>query len=67
MFDNIRRLVQIIAFGIFIFQMFNSINKYIERPVVQQSSTETFEELQVPEVYVCQVESIRIENDPFNY
>lgn len=47
--------------------MFNSINKYIERPVVQQSSTETFEELQVPEVYVCQVESIRIENDPFNY
>ncbi len=53
--DNVRKLFQVIALGNFVFQMFNSINKYIEKPIVQQSSATKLEQIQVPDVYICQV------------
>ena len=56
----IRTLVQIFALGIFVFQMQNSIRKYISRPVVQQSSTTTFDSIPKPVIFVC-------EDGQFNY
>ena len=56
----VRLLVQGIAFGIFIFQMYNSIQKYIEKPVIPKKSTMPYIEIDKPVIYVCQ-------EDQFNY
>ncbi len=56
----IRSIFQLAAFGIFVFQMQNSIRKYFDKPIVQQSSTKRFDEISKPLMYVCQ-------NDQFNY
>ena len=48
-------LFQIFAFGIFIFQMQNSLSKYLPKPTIQQTSTVHFDEIHKPTIYVCQV------------
>ena len=50
----VKVIFQIVAFGIFVYQMQNSIRKYIERPIVQQTSTVRFDEIKEPIQYVCQ-------------
>ena len=49
-----RILFQFIAFGFFIFQMQNSIVKYMENPIVQHTSTTSFDKIKKPVLYVCQ-------------
>ena len=51
---KIRILIQVLAFGVFSFQMYNSMKKYIERPVIQQKSTIEYEKINKPIIYVCQ-------------
>ena len=50
-----RGLFQIFAFGLFVYQFQNSIFKYISAPIVQQTSTTTFDEIKRPLIYLCQV------------
>ena len=52
-----RILFQILALGIFLFQMENSVLKYCERPVIQQHSTITYADIPPPVIYICQVSS----------
>ena len=56
----LRILFQILAFAIFTYQMKNSVLKYIEKPILQQSSRSTIDEIQLPLLYVC-------ESSQFNY
>ena len=49
-----KRLFQIIAFGLFCFQIQNSFSKYYDEPVVQQMSYVKLDEIRMPIVYVCQ-------------
>ncbi len=53
-------LFKVLAFGIFVYQMLNSIRKYIAGPIVQISSTAKLEEIKNPEIYICQL-------NQFNY
>ena len=55
-----RRFIQIAAFGMFIFQLQNSIKKYYQNPVIIQESHLDFDEVEKPVIYVCQ-------DDQFNY
>ncbi len=45
---------QVVAFGIFVYQMQNSIRKYTERPIVRLESTVKYEEIKEPIHYLCQ-------------
>ena len=49
-----RGLFQIFALGLFVYQFQNSIFKYISAPIVQQTSTTTFDEIKKPIIYLCQ-------------
>ena len=49
-----RGLFQLFAFGLFVYQLQNSIGKYISGPIVQQTSTTTFDEIKKPFIYFCQ-------------
>ena len=49
-----RIFIQIIAFGIFLFQMQNAITKYVQKPIVQQTSTTSFQNIEKPVIYICQ-------------
>ena len=49
-----RILFQVLALGIFVFQMQNSIRKYIDKPVVSQSSVMTLDDIRKPVIYICQ-------------
>ncbi len=49
-----RILFQFIAFGIFIFQMQNSLVKYIEKPIVSHKTTTSYDKIKKPFVYICQ-------------
>ena len=51
---NLRSLVQVLALGVFTFQMYNSMKKYIERPVIQQKSVVRYEKIKKPIIYACQ-------------
>ena len=51
---NLRVLVQLVAFGTFVFQMQNSVRKYLDKPVVQQTSTTSLDNIKKPLLYVCQ-------------
>ena len=50
----LRLIFQLAALGIFLFQMQNSIRKFNQRPVVQQSSTVLFDNIKKPVIYLCQ-------------
>ena len=47
-------LFKLFAFFIFVYQMKNSISKYVEKPVAQLVSTVNFEQISEPLIYVCQ-------------
>ena len=47
-------LFKLFAFFIFVYQMKNSITKYVEKPVAQLVSTVNFEQISEPLIYVCQ-------------
>ena len=49
-----RTTVQVLAFAIFVYQMQHSITKYVEKPIVQVSSTTDIDNIQMPIIYVCQ-------------
>ena len=49
-----RAIVQVLAFGIFVYQMQHSINKFVEKPIVQVSSTTSISNIKMPVIYVCQ-------------
>ena len=49
-----RAIVQVLAFGIFVYQMQHSINKFVEKPIVQVSSTTSIANIKMPVIYVCQ-------------
>ena len=49
----LRTAFQIIAFGIFVYQMKNSVRKYFDRPTMKQTSIKSFEEIEGPVLFVC--------------
>ena len=53
-FTFARRIFQIFAFAMFIFQIQNSIRKFLTKPIVQQTSTRSFDNIEKPFIYVCQ-------------
>ena len=57
---KLRKLFQIFAIGIFLFQIQNSLRKYHASPVVQQRSLTTIDSIRKPSIYVC-------EDNQFNY
>ena len=50
----IRAMFQILVFGIFIFQMKNSVGKYLESPVNQIPSTSTLDAIEMPVIWIIQ-------------
>ena len=56
----IRITFHVLVFGIFAFQMQNSLRKYIDKPVVSQLSKKTIDQITKPIIYICQ-------NAQFNY
>ena len=52
--DFSRILFQLLALGLFVYQLQNSILKYLSGPIVQQTSTTTLDKIQKPSIYVCQ-------------
>ena len=52
--DTTRIFFQLLALGIFIFQLQNSITKYFSKPIVQQTSIKSLIEIDKPLIYVCQ-------------
>ncbi len=56
----LKTAIWLAAFGIFVFQMQNSVTKYLSRPVVQEKSTKELYEIQMPVIYIC-------EDNQFNY
>ena len=51
---TLRIIVQVVAFGTFVFQMQNSVRKYVDKPVVQQTSTTNLDNTEKPLIYICQ-------------
>ncbi len=49
----LRLLFQITTFGIFLFQMQGSVEKFLEHPIIQMKSTVTLAEVDQPVFYVC--------------
>ncbi len=49
-----RILIQLVALGLFIFQMKNSIIKFANRPVVKQTSGKRFKDIKKPIIFFCQ-------------
>ncbi len=56
----LKLVFKVLALGIFVYQMQNSIRKYIARPIVQITSTAKLDEIKNPEIYICQLKQ-------FNY
>ena len=56
----VRTLFQVFAFGIFVFQIQNSVREYWEKPVYQIQSSTNFNAVRKPIFYVCQ-------EDQFDY
>ena len=56
----IKKLFQFVALGLFVFQMQNSIKKYYDQPIIQQTSTITLDSIEKPVLFICQ-------DDQFNY
>ena len=53
-FTMLRTLFLLFVLGIFLFQMYNSVKKYIEGPVVQETKTTSWDAIQKPVIYACQ-------------
>ena len=53
-FKLLRLIFLISCFGIFVYQVQNSIRKYKEKPVTQQTSKSTLNEITPPVIYVCE-------------
>ena len=53
-------MFQLLTVAIFLYQMQNSIRKYIERPTTQHTSTTTLDKVKQPVIYICQ-------DNQFNY
>ena len=51
---KIRTLFQFLAFGIFVYQMKNSVKKYFEGPTIPQTSQTLVDGLTMPIIYACQ-------------
>ncbi len=49
-----RIVFQLFALGIFLFQLQNSITKYVSKPIVQQTSIKSLSDIDKPLIYVCQ-------------
>ena len=49
---------QIIASGIFLYQVKNSVERYISRPVVTETSTVPRKDIDEPTFYVCEKELV---------
>ncbi len=56
----IKAIFQLSAFGLFVFQMQNSVLKYFAKPVVIESSSKDLADIEKPVFYVCQ-------DEQFNY
>ena len=41
--------------GMFLFQMYNSVKKYISPPIIRANSQLSIEDIELPITYVCQV------------
>ena len=52
--NMIRALFQFLAFGIFVYQMKHSIEKYFEGPTMPQTSQTLVDEVTMPVLYACQ-------------
>ena len=63
---NLRKIFQILAFGVFIFQMHQAILKYVSKPIVTEKLSETTTNIQKPLIYVCQeniIDTIKMRNN----
>ena len=56
----VRVIFQLVAFGLFVFQMQNSVLKYFAKPVVIESSSKELADIEKPVFHVCQ-------DEQFNY
>ena len=64
----LKLLFKVLAFGIFVYQMQNSIRKYIAGPIVQITSTAKLDEIKDPEIYICQLNQFNYSLSPeFGY
>ena len=50
-------ILQLIMFGIFLYQMQNSVHKYITAPVIQDKSTVNLVDIKQPAIFVCSDEN----------
>ena len=57
---SLRTIFQLLAFGIFLYQMHQAILKYLSKPLVTERSTEPIETINKPLMYICQ-------ENQFNY
>ena len=64
----LKLLFKVLAFGIFSYQMQNSIRKYIDGPIAQITSTAKLDEIKNPEIYICQLNQFNYSLSPeFGY
>ena len=57
---NLNNLIKALALGIFIYQMHQSLDKYLNSPMIHEFSETHIDNIMVPKIYVCNV-------DQFNY
>ena len=60
--DVIRIVFQVLLFGVFVYQMKFSAEKFIDRPVVQKTMTKRFHSSPKPTIYVCQENQFDLDN-----
>ena len=58
--EHIRTIFQILAFGIFLFQLQGSVKRYLEGPVIQEKSSIPLKSISQPKFIVCR-------ENKFNY
>ena len=60
----LRSVFYIVVFGVFLFQMRNSVCKYFSVPIIQERFTKLFTEIQPPIVFICQDSRVRLTEIP---
>ena len=45
---------QVLAFAIFAYQMFESLNKFVKKPIMTEKLSMKFDDIQKPMLYICQ-------------
>ena len=63
---SIRTVIQVLAFGIFVFQMVNSLRKYIEKPIFQKENIQSYADSKKPVIYICQEDQFRYDEAQSN-